>query len=209
MKHRVEYRVVVGTITQALATYDHMRALAVHAAPMNAGTAAMEPAWSRVEEAVAGTLEQRRGYTLTGSGLTDDPQETLGSGPFLISGMAPYPDQSHADNAVAHAEALAQQGAAVVTGTQMAAFPGGPGRPRASVGGVHVCYHEEGLPCSTGSTFSVPLPEPSNGVDWIAGEAVTAGDVRLYQGTAYVCLQGHTTQAGWEPPNVPALWAVQ
>nr|WP_326647068.1 MULTISPECIES: carbohydrate-binding protein [unclassified Streptosporangium] len=22
----------------------------------------------------------------------------------------------------------------------------------------------------------------------------------------YRCLQGHTAYAGWEPPNVPALW---
>ena len=27
------------------------------------------------------------------------------------------------------------------------------------------------------------------------------------QGTEYKCLQAHTSQAGWEPPNVPALWA--
>ena len=24
----------------------------------------------------------------------------------------------------------------------------------------------------------------------------------------YVCLQAHTSQVGWEPPNVPALWVV-
>ncbi|WP_420713337.1 carbohydrate-binding protein, partial [Streptomyces sp. NRRL WC-3549] len=25
-------------------------------------------------------------------------------------------------------------------------------------------------------------------------------------GASYRCLQGHQAQAGWTPPNVPALW---
>jgi hypothetical protein len=41
---------------------------------------------------------------------------------------------------------------------------------------------------------------------WAAGQAVTAGTYRAYQGKTYRAIQGHTTQAGWEPPNVPALW---
>jgi len=44
-------------------------------------------------------------------------------------------------------------------------------------------------------------------VEWVAGEAVNIGDQRTYQGVTYVVLQSHQTQAGWEPPNVPALWA--
>lgn len=32
------------------------------------------------------------------------------------------------------------------------------------------------------------------------------GDVVTYQGSEYRCLQSHTSQVGWEPPNVPALW---
>ncbi|MFE6871253.1 carbohydrate-binding protein [Kitasatospora sp. NPDC057692] len=27
-----------------------------------------------------------------------------------------------------------------------------------------------------------------------------------YNGVSYRCIQGHTAYAGWEPPNVPALW---
>lgn len=47
--------------------------------------------------------------------------------------------------------------------------------------------------------------QPS-GSEWVAGELVNVGDQRTYQGTLYTVLQGHTTQAGWEPPNVPSLW---
>ena len=46
-------------------------------------------------------------------------------------------------------------------------------------------------------------------VAWAAGQAVKIGDLRTYSGKTYRCLQAHTTQAGWDPPSVPALWAVQ
>ena len=65
------------------------------------------------------------------------------------------------------------------------------------------------------------LPEPGGGVtEWAPGEQVWAANapghptepgtnaatVRSYQGTDYECRQSHVTQAGWEPPAVPALW---
>lgn len=59
------------------------------------------------------------------------------------------------------------------------------------------------------ATASAPAPTPTptpNGPAWKAGEAVKAGDVRTHQGAAYTVVQPHTTQAGWEPPAVPALW---
>ena len=43
-------------------------------------------------------------------------------------------------------------------------------------------------------------------LDWIAGERVAIGDLRNYTGQDYRVIQGHVTQSGWEPPNVPALW---
>lgn len=45
---------------------------------------------------------------------------------------------------------------------------------------------------------------------WAPGIAVTVNSVWTYQpnGKSYKCLQAHTTQAGWEPPNVPALWSL-
>jgi hypothetical protein len=41
---------------------------------------------------------------------------------------------------------------------------------------------------------------------WVAGESVATGDRRSYDGKVYKCVTGHTTQAGWEPNAVPALW---
>jgi hypothetical protein len=42
--------------------------------------------------------------------------------------------------------------------------------------------------------------------EWKAGEPVEAGWVRTYKGVDYVCVTGHTTQAGWTPDVVAALW---
>lgn len=43
---------------------------------------------------------------------------------------------------------------------------------------------------------------------WEAGIAVTVGEEYTYNGQTYVVVQSHTTQAGWTPPAVPALWRV-
>ena len=47
----------------------------------------------------------------------------------------------------------------------------------------------------------------NSSTDWIAGEWVTIGVVRTYGGKSWRCIQAHTTQADWLPPDVPALWA--
>lgn len=44
-------------------------------------------------------------------------------------------------------------------------------------------------------------------VEWRAGIAVKVNETFTYQGSTYRVLQAHTTQLGWEPPKVPALWA--
>lgn len=51
--------------------------------------------------------------------------------------------------------------------------------------------------------YVVPSP------NWVAGVAYKVNDVVLYvpNGFSYKCLQAHTSQAGWNPPAVPALWA--
>ncbi|MFC4118684.1 carbohydrate-binding protein [Nonomuraea zeae] len=52
-----------------------------------------------------------------------------------------------------------------------------------------------------------PTVSPTNpGGTWAPNTAYATGATVTYGGAAYRCLQGHTSQAGWEPPNVPALW---
>ncbi|MGR6913761.1 carbohydrate-binding protein [[Actinomadura] parvosata] len=46
---------------------------------------------------------------------------------------------------------------------------------------------------------------PGDGT-WAPNTAYATGDTVTYGGATYRCLQGHTSQTGWEPPNVPALW---
>ena len=41
---------------------------------------------------------------------------------------------------------------------------------------------------------------------WDADYSYDVGDRRQYNELLYRCVQAHTSQAGWEPPNVPALW---
>jgi hypothetical protein len=45
-----------------------------------------------------------------------------------------------------------------------------------------------------------------DGIEWVAGESVTVGTIRTYDGTAYRALQAHVTQGDWTPPSVPSLW---
>ena len=42
------------------------------------------------------------------------------------------------------------------------------------------------------------------GIDYVAGDEVAYPDA---EDELYVCQQAHTSQAGWEPPGVPALWS--
>ncbi len=41
---------------------------------------------------------------------------------------------------------------------------------------------------------------------WAPNVAYAVNDTVTYGGSTYKCLQAHTSQIGWEPPNVPALW---
>lgn len=43
---------------------------------------------------------------------------------------------------------------------------------------------------------------------WDANSTYTIGDMRVYEGLLYKCLQSHVGQEGWEPINTPALWKV-
>ncbi|AIG75894.1 Streptogrisin-C [Amycolatopsis japonica] len=60
-------------------------------------------------------------------------------------------------------------------------------------------------PSSTTPTTTTSNNPP--GGTWAAGTTYAAGATVTYDGVSYRALQGHTAQVGWEPPNVPALWA--
>lgn len=51
-------------------------------------------------------------------------------------------------------------------------------------------------------------PVVEDNLPWTPGAPVVAGDLRTYGGSVWRCVQGHTPQTGWEPPGVPALWAL-
>jgi len=56
--------------------------------------------------------------------------------------------------------------------------------------------------CLTSATaFSQTIP------NWAPNTAYAVGALVMYQSVEYKCIQAHTSQVGWEPPNVPALWS--
>lgn len=64
-------------------------------------------------------------------------------------------------------------------------------------------------PGAQGITQWDDITETPPSDEWQANTAYAVNDVVTYQGTSYSCIQAHTSLVGWEPPNVPALWAVQ
>lgn len=51
---------------------------------------------------------------------------------------------------------------------------------------------------------AMPSVQPA----WISGDPVAIGTLRAYAGQTWRAIQAHSTLAGWEPPNVPALWTM-
>lgn len=50
------------------------------------------------------------------------------------------------------------------------------------------------------------IKKPSEGSEWKEGVIYVMGDIVTYEGVEYVCIMDHTSQAGWNPSVVPALW---
>lgn len=48
-------------------------------------------------------------------------------------------------------------------------------------------------------------PEPEVPA-WAPSVAYPVGHLATHDDATYRCVQAHTSQPGWEPPNVPALW---
>jgi len=91
-----------------------------------------------------------------------------------------------------------------------------------STGGSGV-WQDDG-PCGSGGTTPSPTPTqtptptptptptqtPPPGVQpWAPGVAYHVGDQVTYNGLTYKCIQAHTSEVGWEPPNTPALWQAE
>lgn len=76
-----------------------------------------------------------------------------------------------------------------------------------------VLYNEKRWACTLADNVWKPgvtgwdevNPEPPSN-EWSAGTSYAVNDEVDYQGSTYRCIQAHTSQVGWEPPNVPALW---
>ena len=50
------------------------------------------------------------------------------------------------------------------------------------------------------------IPEPPQTPEWAVGVLYAVNSQVTYSGKTYKCLQAHTSQAGWTPAAVPALW---
>jgi hypothetical protein len=66
-------------------------------------------------------------------------------------------------------------------------------------------------PRATATATSAPRATPTTGgtAAWTTGVSYVVGNLVTYGGVTYRCVQNHTSQVGWEPPNVPALWTAQ
>lgn len=63
---------------------------------------------------------------------------------------------------------------------------------------------EPGAPGTEALWLNLTPPPPT--AAWTFPKAYAVGDEVTYQGATYRCLQAHTSQAGWNPVAVPALW---
>lgn len=57
-------------------------------------------------------------------------------------------------------------------------------------------------PTATATSSSSTAPA------WAPNTWYNVGQLVTYGGHTYKCIQAHTSQVGWEPPNVPALWGL-
>ena len=67
------------------------------------------------------------------------------------------------------------------------------------------------ISCGGESTTSSELRQKTQAhstAEWAAGVFYAIDDRAIFQGTEYETRQAHTSQVGWEPPNVIALWQI-
>ncbi|WP_157250004.1 M4 family metallopeptidase [Nonomuraea typhae] len=74
----------------------------------------------------------------------------------------------------------------------------------AAPGTYPIVLNGAGANASHSATYNLTVGTTQN--EWAPFTAYTAGQIVTYQGSRYQCRQSHTSQPGWEPPNVLALW---
>lgn len=60
-------------------------------------------------------------------------------------------------------------------------------------------------PTIKGRVWDIPV----GATIWRSDTAYALDDVALYDSVPWTCIQAHTSQRGWTPPSVPALWEIQ
>ncbi|GKU78886.1 lytic polysaccharide monooxygenase [Paenibacillus sp. L3-i20] len=59
------------------------------------------------------------------------------------------------------------------------------------------------------NVITVTTAQGPSAAPWAANTAYAVNTLVSYNGAIYKCTQPHTSLAGWEPSNVPALWQLQ
>ncbi|MDQ3403539.1 MAG: alpha-lytic protease prodomain-containing protein [Actinomycetota bacterium] len=72
--------------------------------------------------------------------------------------------------------------------------------------GLRLTVSGGGNPPTSTTQPTQPTTTPPVGGTWAAYTPYATGAQVTYNGNRYQAWQGHTSQPGWEPPNVPALW---
>ncbi|MFP8939948.1 carbohydrate-binding protein [Streptomyces fenghuangensis] len=159
-------------------------------------------------QADAGGAYDNTGYRFRGHQYTD------ARGAFELTTIVPglYPGRTR------HIHVKAQAPGRPVLTTQLY-FPGEPRNGTDSIFDPALLMNVRTVGSAKEATFDFvldvsrtppPTPPPGGpggpGGTWRAGVDYRAGDRVEYGGASYTCLQAHLSQAGWEPPNTPALW---
>jgi protocatechuate 3,4-dioxygenase beta subunit len=131
-------------------------------------------------------------------------QFTDAQGRFTLATIVPglYPGRTR------HLHVKAQAPGRPVLTTQLY-FPGEPRNSTDQLFDPRLLMTVHDVPGGREAAFDFVLAVAGSGPGggtWAVGTAYAAGARATYGGTEYVCLQAHTAQPGWEPPNAPALW---
>ncbi len=72
-----------------------------------------------------------------------------------------------------------------------------------------IAYDAAGNVSPSGNAVNVTTSPAPTASPWAANTSYAVGALVTYNGKTYEALVAHTSLAGWEPPNVPALWLLK